>query len=325
MANWSQGTVTPVNLSTDSVGSPIPAGSGSSGTPFVGGVNPYQVTVAPDGATAYLGDDNSDTVTPITVATDTPQTNISLSSGPEGIAITPDQAPIASFAVTRARAGLPTRFDASTSTVKYGTIVSYSWDFGDGSTEIATTPTVTHIYSRAGTYTASVTETDTAGTSTTEVFNGTTMSRNGGPTARATQTVHVGGGLPPARVSILTNSVIITQDGDLAIRLRCPAHVQGGCRGTLTLRLARHYAGPARCARGCRPLARKHFAIAAGRSALVNVLISPYGRKLLAAAHTLHVTVTATTVAHGRAATAVKTDTLRARPSPGKDGKDASP
>jgi YVTN family beta-propeller protein len=321
VGNWNEGTITPVTLSTDSVGSPIPAGLGNSSPPFVSGVNPYRVAITPDGATAYFGDDNGHTVTPITVATDTAQPNIAMGSGPDEIAIPPDQAPVASFTVTPALAGSPTAFDASASTVNYGAIVSYSWDFGDGQTAITSTPSTTHTYSIPGKYTATVTETDTAGTSTTQVFTGSTMSRNGGPTARASRTVSVTYSLPtshPARVLISTKSVTITRRGYVLIRLKCPVSAPGDCRGTLTLRLAR---GPARrihaliarCARGCRPLGTRRFHIHAGHSVLVRVQISAYGRRLLARHRTLRTTATATTFSAGQTVTTVRTITIRAR------------
>ena len=66
--------------------------------------------------------------------------------------MTPDQAPVADFTVASAPPGSPTRFDASTSTVRYGTIASYAWDFGDGSAvQTTTAPTTEHTYDRAGT------------------------------------------------------------------------------------------------------------------------------------------------------------------------------
>jgi YVTN family beta-propeller protein len=314
VGNWNEGTVTPVTLATRSVGSPITAGGPNTSPPFVNGVNPYRVAITPDGATAYLGDDNSHTVTPITVATDTAQPNIGIGSGPDEIAITPDQAPVASFTVTPAPEGSPTAFDASASSVNYGAIVSYSWDFGDGQTATTSAPFITHTYSIPGQYTATVTETDTAGTSTTQVFTGSTMSRNGGPTARASRTVSV----HPARVLISTKSVTITRRGYVPIRLTCPTSAPGGCSGTLTLRLARGrprraHALIARCARGCRPLGRRGFHIHAGHSVLVRVHISAYGRRLLAQHHTLRATATATTFSEGQALTTVRTITIRAR------------
>jgi YVTN family beta-propeller protein len=321
VGNWQEGTVTPVTLATGSVGSPITAGGLNTSPPYVAGVNPYRVAITPDGATTYLGDDNSHTVTPITVATNTAQPNIAMGTGPEEIAITPDEAPVASFTVTPAPAGSPTVFDASASTVKYGAIVSYSWDFGDGHTAITSTPSATHAYSIPGKYTATVTETDTAGTSTAQVFTGSTVSRNGGPTARASRTVSVTYSGPPsrpARVLISTRSVTITRGGDVLIRLKCPLWAQGGCSGTLTLRLARgrprrSHALLARCARGCRPLGRSHFHIHAGHTILVRVHISAYGRRLLAQHKTLRASATATTVSGESSATTVGTITIRAR------------
>ncbi len=314
VGNWNAGTVTPVTLSTDSVGSPIPAGFGSFGIPLAGGVNPYQIAITPDGATAYFGDDNSHTVTPINVATDTAGPNIALGSGPEGLAITPDQAPAASFSVSPAPAGSPTAFNASASTVRYGAIVSYAWNFGDGHTATTSTPTAAHTYATPGKYTATLTETDTAGTSTAQVFTGKTMSRDGAPSARATRTVSV----TPLRVVISTKMATITPHGDVPIHLKCPSRARRACVGTLTIQLAqrgsrRGYALSARCARGCRPLGRAHFYIHAGRMIRVEVRISSYGRRLLAQRKTLRATVTAGTVSGGRTAVTVRTITLRAR------------
>lgn len=52
-------------------------------------------------------------------------------------------------------------FDASSSTDADGTIVSYEWDFGDGSDRVTTAAaTVSHRYTVAGTYSARVVVTD---------------------------------------------------------------------------------------------------------------------------------------------------------------------
>jgi hypothetical protein len=105
----------------------------------------------------------------------------------QSLAITPDQAPVAVLTANTAVAGQPTAFDASASTVKYGVITNYAWDFGDGSPVVHTsTPTVSHTYATPGGYNPSVTETDNGGTSLTQVFTGQTMLRNGGPSARRT-------------------------------------------------------------------------------------------------------------------------------------------
>ncbi len=79
--NLLSGTVTPIDLTTKppTVGTPIPVGS-----------KPVSILVAPDGADVYVDNLGSDTVTPISTATDKPGTPIPVGSDPEGMAITPD-------------------------------------------------------------------------------------------------------------------------------------------------------------------------------------------------------------------------------------------
>jgi YVTN family beta-propeller protein len=174
VANRDDNTVTPIATASDTAGAPIPVGS------------PNDIAVTPDGSTAYVGS-LGNSVTPIDTATNTVDGSISIGSFTTSAeAIAPDQAPVANLSVTPAEAGEQTRFDGSASTVAFGTISTYAWNFGDGSTATTSVPTTTHTYA-AGTYTASVTETDSAGTSTTQVFTGQTMSRNGGPSAVASQ------------------------------------------------------------------------------------------------------------------------------------------
>jgi YVTN family beta-propeller protein len=203
----SPGTVTPIDTATNTPGTPITVGN-----------TPGGIAITPNGATAYVTnfgcaisrfmptcppptpDDNS--VTPIDTATNTAGTPISVGKNPTDIAITPDQAPVAHLSVTPAEAGQPTGFDASASTVAFGTITTFAWDFGDGSTATTSTPTTTHTYATPGPYTATVTETDSNGTSTTQVFTGQTMSNNGGPSAVASQNFTV---VPP--LTIATSSL----------------------------------------------------------------------------------------------------------------------
>ncbi len=85
--------------------------------------------------------------------------------GPESIAVTPDQAPVASFSAVAGFAGAVSTFDASASTVVYGSISRYAWSFGDGGSAVSSSPTVSHVYAAPGTYTVTLTETDSAGTS----------------------------------------------------------------------------------------------------------------------------------------------------------------
>ncbi|HEX4837899.1 MAG TPA: PKD domain-containing protein, partial [Solirubrobacteraceae bacterium] len=75
-----------------------------------------------------------------------------------------DAAPAASFAATTSSptAGLPVSFDGSTSNDPDGTIASYEWSFGDGSsTKGGATPA--HTYAEPGMYTVTLTVTDNGG------------------------------------------------------------------------------------------------------------------------------------------------------------------
>jgi YVTN family beta-propeller protein len=189
-------TVTPIDAATDTVGAPIAVGNGSQG-----------IAIAPDDATAYVPNSLENTVTPIDTATDTAGTPITVGAEPTAIAITPDQAPVAGLTATPGAAGTPTSFDASTSTVAYGTITDYAWNFGDGQTADTSSATVDHTYAVRGSYTASVTETDSAGTSTTRVFTGQTVSDNGGPSAKTTTMVPVPGGATAYIANLIDGTV----------------------------------------------------------------------------------------------------------------------
>ncbi len=123
---------------------------------------------------------------------------------PAGVTTPPDQAPVARFAARAQCAGLATAFDASGSTVAAGRIVSYRWDFGDGATRTTTGPKVKHTYAAPGRYPATVTETDSAGTSTTVVFDGQQVLRNGAPSARAHHTITVAACAAPADIPAAT-------------------------------------------------------------------------------------------------------------------------
>ena len=173
-------TVIPINTATDVPGTAISIPG-----------DPTGIAITPDGKTAYVSSLNSGTVTPFDVATGSVGSPITVGAMPGGLAIAPDQAPIARLSVVAAPLGAASIFDASASTVTYGTIASYAWTFGDGHLSTTTTPTTTHTYAAAGTYTAAVTETSSGGTSTSEVFTGRTMSRSGGPSAQTSQVATV--------------------------------------------------------------------------------------------------------------------------------------
>ena len=77
-------------------------------------------------------------------------------------------APIASTTGTTPTTGtapLTVSFIGSNSYDPDGTIASYSWNFGDGTSSTSTNPS--HVYSAAGTYTATLTVTDNSGATST--------------------------------------------------------------------------------------------------------------------------------------------------------------
>jgi len=167
-----------------------------------------------------------------------------------------------------------------------------------------------------------LTETDSAGTSTTLVFTGQTVSRNGGASAQTTRSVAVApapvsliaplaGDPRPSRVLISIKSITVNRHGLGVIPLRCPASASSGCHGriTITIHIAEprsRRAGAARCARGCRPLAATNYEARAGQKVNVRVHIASFGRQLLTHHASVRVVLTATSVAGGQTATVTR-------------------
>ncbi|MFI5036745.1 MAG: FGLLP motif-containing membrane protein [Acidimicrobiales bacterium] len=203
-------TLTPINLAArpPRPGTPVAVGTLS---------QPDGVAVSPDGATAYAANASS-TVTPINLRTATPEAPIGVGSATFGIAIAPDQAPVARLSVTPGRAGQPSTFTAAGSTSADGGVSRYAWNFGDGATSLTSAPTTTHAYAAGGTYHASVTETSRLGTSVDTTYTGQTMSNHGSPSAAAGALVRISGALqtipasgpPGLRVDLRDTTVTTT-------------------------------------------------------------------------------------------------------------------
>lgn len=85
--------------------------------------------------------------------------------------VRPPGAPAATFTYSPEHplVGEPTAFDASLSTADGGTIISYAWNFGDGTHELYIsanlTDTAAHIYTTTGTYPVTLNVTDSEGKS----------------------------------------------------------------------------------------------------------------------------------------------------------------
>jgi DNA-binding beta-propeller fold protein YncE len=149
------------------------------------GIGTGAVAVTPDQMTLVSADSNGQEVDLLALPSLQTRGYAPTASGPIAVAVAPDQAPRASLE----RLGPNDRsvtLDASRSTSASTPIVSYQWDFGDGTRTVTKTAAVSHTYRHPGRYRATVTVSDSAGTSVKQVFTGQTVSRNGGPSARAT-------------------------------------------------------------------------------------------------------------------------------------------
>jgi YVTN family beta-propeller protein len=187
VANAGSGWVTPITTATNTQRAIILTGIGRL---------PTGIAVGPAGKTLYVAEQNSENpglVTPITISSGAVGASISdVGPCPFWIAITPDQPPVAAFTTTVRKHGTASSVNASASYPQSTAIAKYAWSWGDGKTTTTTKPTATHTYAKAGSFTVTLTLTDSAGTSTTQVFTGQTMSRNGSSIARAAKTISVG-------------------------------------------------------------------------------------------------------------------------------------
>ncbi|WP_104091171.1 PKD domain-containing protein [Arthrobacter sp. GMC3] len=87
-------------------------------------------------------------------------------------AVVPNQAPVASFVA--GVAGLTVSVDGSGSTDADGSVASYAWQFGDGST--GTGKTASHVYAAAGSYTVTLVVTDDQGLASAAVTKSVTVT-----------------------------------------------------------------------------------------------------------------------------------------------------
>ena len=172
---------------------PITVSTNTPGTAFAAGTTPYAVAFSSDGSMAYIGNSGSSNVTPITVSSNTPSAAFGTFGGAFAIATLAGAVPTAVLAQPSAgTVGSTVNFSAAGSSSPDGTISTYTWDFGDGTTPVTqASATITHTYaygSYVG-YAASVKVADSLGA----------------VSAKAVQNVKITG-TPWAQVSYVVNS-----------------------------------------------------------------------------------------------------------------------
>lgn len=180
VSNFNNNTVTVLDLATNTIiGAPIAVGAG-----------PLFLAITPDGKFVYVPNSNDNTVSVIDTATNTVIATIPSGINPRNVAITPDQAPVARF--NASSSNLSITLDASGSVSPVGTIASYAWDFGDGTTAVTNVPFISHTYANPGNYIVTLSVVNSAGTSIFQLYTTWIVSRQGGPTAIFRQGINLG-------------------------------------------------------------------------------------------------------------------------------------
>jgi large repetitive protein len=171
-------TTSQLTVNVDGTGSTDPDGTIAS---YAWNFGDGSLATGPTASHTYLqgGSYNvSLTVTDNQGATNTTSQGVSVVAPP------PNQPPVAAF--TSSSTYLAASFDGTTSSDPDGTVASWAWNFGDGST--GTGSTASHTYAAAGTYQVTLTVTDNQGAQTS-VTNPITVVANRPPVAAFTSSV----------------------------------------------------------------------------------------------------------------------------------------
>lgn len=247
-ASTSNNTVTAIDTATHSkVGSPIP-----------GFAQPKGLAASADGTRVYVANSAAGSVSVLNTEVAQVVGQVQAGTSPQAVAISPDQAPRASFAAQLlGKQGTSVSFDGSASVDPDGRIAEYAWDFGDGQGEAGPHPVVTHAYAEPGKYRVSLVVTDAAGCSTTFLFTGQTVTCNGSPAAATQSMVDVPDRVKPKFRLVGANRQRLGRW--VTVVAHCPDETcivtANGVLRTRVVRPARRGAGTKR---GAKPRARVH-------------------------------------------------------------------
>jgi DNA-binding beta-propeller fold protein YncE len=171
------------------------------------GERPEGVAVAPDGRSLYVAIAGADQVRWLTIGRagrlkGQSRSPRSSSPGPHGLAVSPDQSPVA--ALDSVRGGVVGRkltLRAQGSYDPDGRVARYRWRFGDGRTAVTSRPKVAHRYRRPGSFVVRLSVVDDEGCSSRRIYTGQSALCSGGPSKTWTRVpVRRRGGKPNPRL-----------------------------------------------------------------------------------------------------------------------------
>ena len=173
-------------------------------TPTAADPEPFGVAImaGPGGPQAVVADTVAGAVSVVDLASQTVVKTIDVGSGPQGLAILPVRPPKAGLSTVPSSGPPPlaVTFDGSKSADPDGTIVSYAFSFGDGTSLTSPVAVVTHTYAVLGKYTASLVVTDDDGASSAPVLAAVKVEANRQP--KATLKVSASSGRAPFLVTL---------------------------------------------------------------------------------------------------------------------------
>lgn len=178
VANYGEDTASVIDTQTNQV----------VGAPIAIGDEPYEVAITPSGKTAYIANYGGQSVSAIDTQSNQ-ATTITDTGGPWQVVVAPDKSPTPAFSTSQAPSGGPVAFNGLASSDPDGSIASFDWTFGDGTTAVNGGSAPSHEYATAGTYAAALSVTDNEGCSISLVFTGRTAYCNGSTLASHTVTV----------------------------------------------------------------------------------------------------------------------------------------